>query len=109
MLYNTIMSNLRVYLRRIAFGDQGIFITRELFFRLGCFEPLPLMEDYKLSMDVRKSGIDLGVANAVIVTSERRYLVNGRIKTMLLMQRLQHMYRRGDSIEKIAQEYRDTR
>jgi len=80
-----------------------------LFNHLGGFRPLPLMEDYQLSMDVRNAGIALGVADAVIVTSERRYLVRGRIRTMLLMQRLQHRYRRGDSIEEIAKEYRDNK
>ena len=39
------MSNLRVKLRKIAFGDQGIFITKELFEDMGGMPNLPIMED----------------------------------------------------------------
>ncbi len=50
------MSNLRVRLRNIAFGDQGIFIDRSYFYELGGFAEIPpLMEDYQLSMDVKAS------------------------------------------------------
>lgn len=46
-------SNLRVRLRKIAFGDQGIFLTRELFEQIAGFSDLPIMEDYKLSIDLK--------------------------------------------------------
>lgn len=100
------MSNLRVRLRNIAFGDQGIFISRDYFYKLGGFVEIPLMEDYQLSMDIKADGEKIGLANAKIETSERRFVENGRLKTMARMQRLQYMYRRGKDIEVIASLYK---
>ena len=105
MLYNAIASNLRVRTRNIAFGDQGIFIRRQLFEELGGYAPIPLMEDYQLSMDIKKAGLTFGVAKGVIKTSARRYQKYGILKTMLLMQVLQRRYRRGGDVEEIAKAY----
>ena len=37
MLTNRVISNLRAGYHRIMFGDQGIFMTRDLFERIGGF------------------------------------------------------------------------
>ncbi|NLK42806.1 MAG: glycosyltransferase family 2 protein [Tissierellia bacterium] len=100
------MSNLRVRLRNIAFGDQGIFILRDYFYELGGFPEIPLMEDYQLSMDIKADGEKIAIARAKIKTSERRFVKNGRLRTMARMQRLQYMYRKGGDIEKIANLYK---
>jgi rSAM/selenodomain-associated transferase 2/rSAM/selenodomain-associated transferase 1 len=105
MLLNALLSNMRVRIRNIAFGDQGIFIKRELFEALGGYAAIPLMEDYRLSMDIKKEKIPVGIAKGAITTSERRYLANGRLKTMLHMQKLQRKFRRGDDIEEISKAY----
>ena len=42
-----IISNHRVKDRKVMFGDQGIFIDRELFFEAGGFPEIPIMEDYQ--------------------------------------------------------------
>jgi rSAM/selenodomain-associated transferase 2 len=98
-------SNVRVRVRNIAFGDQGIFIKRELFELLGHYAAIPLMEDYQLSMDIKKLGLKIGMASGKIVTSERRFLSGGRLRTMYWMQVLQHKFRRGDDIEEITKAY----
>ena len=105
MFIHALMSNQRVRVLNIAFGDQGIFLQKSLFKELGGFAPIPLMEDYKLSMDARKAGHKIGMAAGTIVTSARRYQANGRLKTMWQMQVLQHRFRRGDDIEEIAHAY----
>ncbi len=101
-----LMSNLRVLLRNIAFGDQGIFITRSYFDELGGFRDIPLMEDYQLSIDIKADGEKIALAKSKIETSERRFIQNGRLKTMAKMQKLQHMYRKGIDVEVIANLYR---
>lgn len=105
-------SNYRVLSRNIAFGDQGIFITRKLFDKIGEYKPLPIMEDYELSICLKEHKIPLRQINLPIITSSRRYLENGRWETNKKMQRLQQIYRRarkkGDEkylIEKIYEEY----
>lgn len=100
------MSNIRVALRNIAFGDQGIFIDKDYFHRLGGYKEIPLMEDYQLSMDIKADGEKIKQGAVSIVTSARRFEKNGKIKTMARMQKLQYMYRRGDSIEKISNLYK---
>ena len=100
------MSNLRVRLRNIAFGDQGIFISRSYFYELGGFAEIPLMEDYQLSMDIKADGEKIALAGTKIKTSERRFVKNGRLRTMARMQRLQYMYRKGEDIEVIAKLYK---
>lgn len=100
------MSSLRVVFRNIAFGDQGIFIERDYFNRLGSFRDIPLMEDYQLSIDIKDDGEKIKLAKSKIITSERRFKENGRISTMIRMQKLQHMYRKGEDIEEIANLYK---
>jgi len=100
------MSNLRILLRNIAFGDQGIFIRKDYFEKIGGFLDIPIMEDYQLSMDIKTDGEKIALTKTKITTSERRFLDNGRLRTMARMQKLQYMYRRGEDIEKIANLYR---
>jgi rSAM/selenodomain-associated transferase 2 len=99
------MSNSRVKIRNIAFGDQGIFITKEYFDEIGGYPEISIMEDYQLSMDIKKDGNRIILADAEILTSDRRFLKHGRLKTMARMQILQHMYRRGESVERIEKIY----
>ena len=101
-----VMSNLRVGVRNIAFGDQGIFISRDYFYEIGEFPDIPLMEDYKLSMNIKSDGEKIVLLKTEIKTSERRFLETGRLKTMARMQKLQYMYRKGKDIELIANLYR---
>lgn len=101
-----LMSNLRVSMRNIAFGDQGIFIRKDYFYKLGGFSEIPLMEDYKLSMDIKADGEKIVLAKSKIKTSERRFIEDGRLKTMAKMQKLQYMYRKGENIEVISKLYR---
>lgn len=106
-----IMSNLRAGCRRIMFGDQGIFIDRELFFEMGGFPVLPIMEDYQFSLNLRKAGIRTGMTGKSISTSDRRFPKGTlpRLKLMWKMHILRAKYRAGISVEQIAKEYRDVR
>lgn len=100
-------SSLRVKLRNIAFGDQGIFIKRELFEKIGRYKPIPLMEDYQLSMDIKEMGYKFKLLEKKIITSPRRFLENGIWRTIIKMQILQYRYRHHKSIEKIHRDYGD--
>ena len=51
---NTLNSNLRARLWHIAFGDQGIFMDKDLFFEVNGFPDLPIMEDYELSRIMKR-------------------------------------------------------
>ena len=55
------------------FGDQGIFIDRKLFFEVGKFPEMPILEDYQFSLTLKEKGIPLGMARHRIYTSDRRF------------------------------------
>lgn len=102
------MSTLRVKYRQIAFGDQGIFVKKALFDKLGGFPDIPLMEDYRFSeMLAHESQIVL--ADGFITTSARRFTEGGMLRAMWQMQKIQYLYRKGVSPEKLQKLYRDVR
>lgn len=105
------MSNWRVKDRRIIFGDQGIFIDRELFFEMGMFPQLPIMEDYQFSLNMKARKINIGITEHRILTSDRRFSGSSfkKLQVMWLMNRLRRMYRNGVAIETISLRYRDHR
>lgn len=103
------MSNLRVKLRKIAFGDQGIFITKELFDNMGGMPDLPIMEDLEFSLMLKRKKYYFKQIDSYIITSSRRFLDKGIFKTMTQMQKLQLQYLCGRDINEINKEYRDIR
>lgn len=104
-----IISNNRIHDRKVVFGDQGIFIKRELFEEIGGFPEIPIMEDYQLSLTLKEKGEKIGVARGLITTSSRRYHEGGKLSVMWKMNRLRKAYRDGVPIETISAQYRDIR
>lgn len=103
------ISNHRIKDRKVMFGDQGIFIRRSLFFQIGGFPELPIMEDYQFSLTLKEMGVKIGIAKKRIYTSDRRFAEGGRLRVMWKMNRLRAMYRKGVDIEEISGLYRDIR
>ena len=93
------------------FGDQGIFIHRDLFYEIGMFPELPILEDYQLSLTLKEKGVKLGMTKHRIYTSDRRFEGNTvtKLKLMWKMNRMRAMYRKGVSIEEISALYADVR
>ena len=105
------ISNHRVYDRKVMFGDQGIFLGRELFFEMGGFPDIPLMEDYQFSLNLKSRGIPMGLCKKRLITSERRFSGSffHKLSIMWKMNRLRARYRKGEDIDALAKEYRDIR
>lgn len=108
MRINSIVSNARAGITNIAFGDQGLFLTRRAFEKVGGYKDMPIMEDYQISQDLTALDYKITVIPSTITTSTRRYKGH-TYKTMWQMQKLQKMHLRGVSAEKIAKMYRDVR
>jgi rSAM/selenodomain-associated transferase 2 len=72
----------RVRLSGLIYGDQGLFLRRELFRRLGGFPPLQLMEDVFLSQELRGQG-RIAVATRHIFVSPRRWQHEGLVRQTL--------------------------
>lgn len=99
------MMNWRSRLSGIATGDQGIFIRRELFIRLGGFPAIPLMEDIAISRRLKRCSRPQ-VIGRYLITSSRRWEQSGIISTVLLMWRLRWAYFFGADPARLARRYR---
>lgn len=98
------MMNLRSRLTGIATGDQGIFVTRSLFERVGGFPDIPLMEDIALSKRLLAHGRPVCL-DTRLTTSSRRWETRGMGRTILLMWRLRLAYWLGADPAALARRY----
>ena len=99
------MMNLRSCVTGIATGDQGIFVKRALFERVGGFPGIELMEDIALSKTLRRIQRPACLKQQLI-TSSRRWEERGILQTILLMWRLRLAYFLGADPKKLARLYR---
>ena len=106
-----VISNHRIKDRKVMFGDQGIFVERELFFEVGMFPVMPILEDYEFSMILKEKGIKIGMTKHRIYTSQRRFEGNTitKLRVMWKMNRIRAMYRDGVPLDEIAATYKDIR
>jgi rSAM/selenodomain-associated transferase 2 len=88
--------NLRSRVTGVCTGDQGIFVHRELFQRIGGYPPIELMEDIALTGMLRRRARPICLAPRVI-TSGRRWERRGVWRTMALMWWLRLRYFFGAS------------
>ena len=92
---------LRVRIRRLPFGDQGIFMRRELFEKLGGFPDVPLMEDVLLMRELRKSG-RLVLLDGPHHVCARRWQQRGVVRQTLRNWRIQFAHRLGTPPEELV-------
>jgi GT2 family glycosyltransferase len=102
------LMNWRSRLTRIATGDQAIFIRREVFYRLGGYCDMPLMEDIDLSRRMKRAG-RIACLRERVTTSARRWQQDGVVRTILLMWSLRLLYFLGASPASLARVYANTR
>lgn len=72
----------RVRLWKWAYGDQGIFVRRDVFERVGGFPETSLMEDLYLMKRLKREG-RFELANARIHVSPRRWRQHGVVRQTL--------------------------
>ncbi len=99
------MINLRSRLSSIATGDQGIFISRTLYERVGGFPTIPLMEDIAICRRLKRLSKPINLQQK-LVTSSRRWERNGIVKTILLMWWLRLLFALGVAPAYLAKCYK---
>jgi len=99
------MMNWRSRLTGIATGDQAIFVSRDLFERLGGYPVIPLMEDIEISRRLKRYSKPVFFQQKV-VTSSRRWEQGGICKTVWLMWRLRLAYWMRVDPTQLAKRYR---
>ena len=105
---NTYFSNRRAR-KGIAFGDQGIWVKKDIFDAMGGFPDLPIMEDYEFSLRMQMQNLPICQLPGRIITSGRRYEKRFPLITMWQMFHLRCLYRQGMDIQEIAKRYKDIR
>ena len=77
VLFNALFANLRADIFKIPFGDQGLCLSRKLFFKLGGYDPHVRHEDHDFVWKVRSKGYSLKRVDAILRTSARKYRLKG--------------------------------
>jgi rSAM/selenodomain-associated transferase 2 len=102
--YLAVSSNVRARRLSWIFGDQAMFVRREVFDSVGGFPQLPLMEDLELSRILRRRG-RLVVLPTTVTASSRRLVEQGVWRMTVLMQVLKLQYLLGVDPDRIRQRY----
>ena len=103
-----IFANWRTAITRIPYGDQGIFVRRNVFEQLGGYPDQPLMEDLEFSRRLKRQG-RLVLLPDRILTSSRRWDQEGIFYTTFRNQMLVFLYFLGVSPERLVRWYRRIR
>lgn len=86
-----------------SYGDQGFFVTRELFLVLGGFREEALFEDIDFYRRLRRLARPVILKDAV-VTSARRFLQVGKVKQKLINLFLVALYTAGFKMSRAKEE-----
>ena len=90
----------------VRFGDQSLFVMREVFIKTGGFdETHVVMEDQEIIRRIRKYG-RFAIMNGAVITSARKYLDNGVYKMQAVFFVIWTMYKLGYSQQKLVDTYR---
>jgi len=90
--------------RQSPYGDQAVFLRAEVFREVGGFPDLPILEDYELVRRLRRRG-HVRIAPADALTSARRWLRLGVIRTTLINWAVVVAYRLGVNSGRLARWY----
>ncbi|MFH1723079.1 MAG: TIGR04283 family arsenosugar biosynthesis glycosyltransferase [Elusimicrobiota bacterium] len=96
--------NTRVRVRRIAYGDAGFCVPRELYVRSGGFPPAPLMEDVLFSRRLRGLG-RIVLLPERIAPSARRLRANGPVVNSLRNSWIRARFALGATPERLWRDY----
>ena len=99
------LANFRSRVLQMPYGDQGIFLKREIFRGFGGFPDMVLMEDFVLMQRLRKRG-RVSIAPVAVKTSARRWRKLGILKTTLINQAVLLGYFLGINPQRLARWYR---
>lgn len=97
-------ARLRAGLLGVPYGDQAIWVARDVFQSLGGFPPVPFMEDVLLSLRLRTLG-RVAVLAPVLAVSPRRWRARGLLRQTLLNWTLTALAALGVPPENLAPHY----
>jgi rSAM/selenodomain-associated transferase 2/rSAM/selenodomain-associated transferase 1 len=99
------VANWRARIFKLPYGDQALFVGRDLFFEIGGFPDYPIMEDFEFIRRLKKKG-QITILPQSVQTSPRRWQNFGVLKTWLLNQIIVAAYFIGIPPHRLAFWYR---
>ena len=99
-----IVVNLRSYIFQDPYGDQGLLIRRETYFKNKGYRKIPLMEDIDFIKRL-KNKIPLRMLNIPIYTSSRKWEKTNIIFQAFKNWNLRKRWLKGESIKSLYDEY----
>jgi len=100
--------NIRARLSKIFYGDQGIFVRKEIFDQIGGYPETELCEDVLFTKMMKKAG-KVDVLSRPIHCSARRWTEQGLLKTFLLNMRINFALTFGCNLNHLSKTYDDIR
>jgi rSAM/selenodomain-associated transferase 2 len=101
-------ANTRSRWTNLLFGDQAIFVRREVFEKLGGYADMPLFEDWDFSERMREAGA-VAIIQVPVTTSGRRIEVWGKWRCFAIWWGLSILYWSGVPAEKLVRFYENVR
>jgi rSAM/selenodomain-associated transferase 2 len=100
--------NLRSAWLNTFFGDQAMFVRREVFLQAGGYREWSVMEDLEIIARLRRRG-RLTLVDAAVVTSARRHRRNGWVRTIATIWLISLLFRLGVPGQAMIRLYRPRR
>ncbi len=100
--------NMRAKIAKVFYGDQGIFVRKDVFQKIGGFPEVPIMEDVLFTKKLRNAGNTIVLSDKIFV-SPRRWEKKGVIKTALIYSLIVLLFKLGYPLKKIKSLYEDLR
>jgi uncharacterized protein len=98
-------ANWRSRVRQLPYGDQGLFMTRQVFETLGGFPEVPIMDDYIFVRAAQNHG-RIVTSDLAVITSNRRWRRLGVWRTTWRNLIVVTGYRLGVNLAALARYYR---
>lgn len=96
----------RFNVNNVRFGDQSLFVSKAVFEKAGGFNTkLLLLEDQEIIGRIRQVAKFIVLKDAVL-SSARKYVTNGVVKTQAVYYVIYFMYKSGFSQQKLVHAYR---
>lgn len=89
---------------QMVYGDQALFMTREMFQAVGAFPEMPIMEDFECIRRLRRRG-RIAILPQTVITSARRWQRLGLIRTTVTNQLIIVAYLFGVDPQRLARWY----
>ena len=99
-----VMSTLRSKYLGITYGDQAIYVRKDVFQRVGGFPEIPIFEDSEFCKKLSRTG-NFQMLHEQVTASARRWKKNGVWKTVLKMWLLKFLYSLEVPPEKLVKHY----